>query len=155
MQDFLGLADWGLHQEGLELGGGGRGEERGFLGPFDQLSFYFRYFGRNVLLDESVQLIYVEPGRSGFVFVHVVGVFSCDELGEIDLFSGFLIFLIFHLVVFVFAIILKFRHLALLTNGLFRKRPKNIKVLTQVRNHLSLELPTGSKQLMTHGRILG
>ncbi len=128
MHDFFGLADWSLHQEGLELSGRGRGEERGFLGPFDELGFDFGDLGRNLLFDEGVKFVYVEPGWSGFALVDVDGIFGCDKLCKTDLLSGLLKFLIFHCIIFVLAVILKFN--SLFTNGFFGKHIKKIKILT-------------------------
>jgi hypothetical protein len=128
LHDFLGLADWGLHQEGLELSRRGRGEERGFLGPFNELGFDFGYLGRDLLFDEGVKLVYVKPGWSGFVMIDVDGIFSSNKLCKIELLGGLLKFLIFHCIIFALTVILKFD--SLLTNGLFSKQTKKIKILT-------------------------
>lgn len=98
------------------------------MGPFDELGFDFGDLGRNLLFDEGVNFVYVKPGWSGFVLVDVDGIFGGDELCKIELLSGLLKFLIFHLIIFVLAVILKFHDL--FTNGLFGKHIKKIKILT-------------------------
>ncbi len=99
------------------------------MGPFDELGFDFGDLGRNLLFDESVKLVYVKPGWSGFILIDVDRIFSSNELCKIELLSGLLIFLIFHhWIIFVLTVILKFD--SLLSNGLFSKHPKKIKILT-------------------------